>query len=103
MTEKVTTLEEFMRQLPRFHDKENNQYFYRGQNNADFLIIPSVMRGRNKGKEDIIYNYAMTECSTEFDGLESHIEILSKMQHYGVPTRLLDINVKSLDGTLFCL
>lgn len=33
----------------------------------------------------------MEKCPYEFERLESHIEKLAEMQHYGLPTRLLNI------------
>ncbi len=43
----------------------------------------------------------MTECSHEFENCKSHKEILSMMQHYGVPTRLLDVTTNALVALYF--
>jgi hypothetical protein len=43
----------------------------------------------------------MTECAHEFEDCRLHNEILSKMQHYGVPTRLLDVTTNALVALYF--
>jgi len=38
----------------------------------------------------------MTECAHEFSYCSSHCDTLALMQHYGTPTRLLDITINTL-------
>lgn len=92
---KVTNLESFLDQLPRLIQKREGNFFYRGQNDS-YPLLPAVLRGSLNENEHDIYNEIMTECSHEFEGITSHGEILSKMQHYGVPTRLLDVTANPL-------
>lgn len=70
--------------------------FYRGQSDVSYRLTPSVFRRNIESKEYEIYNEVMTECAHEFDDCKLHNEILSKMQHYGVPTRLLDVTTNAL-------
>lgn len=46
-------------------------------------------------------NEFMTLRPESFQGLSSNFEILSKMQHYGLPTRLLDFTVNPLVSLYF--
>jgi hypothetical protein len=98
-------------------NKENNKethsensIFYRGQtkyqenhkNNMVFLDpMPSIFRSNYKLQEKEIYNQIITECAEEFENCHSHCEILTKMQHYQVPTRLLDITSNALVALFF--
>ena len=99
--EKVTDVETFLKQLPRLDEKMGGNIFYRGQSSTDYNLTPSVLRGNMKFKEHEIYNKIMTECAHEFDECKLHNEILSKMQHYGVPTRLFDVTTNALVALYF--
>ena len=101
MSEKITNIESFLNQLPRLNEKLEGNFFYRGQSDFSFVLTPSVIRGNRIQKEHEIYSIIQTECAHEFDNTLSHSEVLSKMQHYGVPTRLLDITSNALVALYF--
>jgi hypothetical protein len=77
--------------------------WYRGLSNAEYLLLPSLFRepkGRPRDK-DISYDLRVREKNlfARFQmragellppRLESSWEVLSVMQHYGVPTRVMD-------------
>lgn len=98
---KVRNIETFLRQLPRLNKKMEGNIFYRGQSDVAYKLTPSVFREHNKCHEHEIYTYILTECAHEFDDCKLHNEILSKMQHYGVPTRLLDVTTNALVALYF--
>ncbi len=97
----IRNIEEFIRELPPLIQKSRGGIFYRGQSDIEYKLVPSVFRGRVKGNEQKIYLKVLAECSNEFDKNMKHIDILSKMQHYGVPTRLLDVTTNALVALYF--
>lgn len=100
--EKVTSIETFLDQLPDLDEKSQGNIFYRGQSKTLYKLTPSILRKEDlKQNENKIYSEIMTECSHEFEGVNLHNEILSKMQHYGVYTRLLDITANALVALYF--
>lgn len=98
---KVTNFETYLEQLPRLDEKMEGNVFYRGQSKIYYKLTPSVFRDGFKQKEHEVYTQIMIECSHEFEECKFHNEILSKMQHYGVPTRLLDVTTNALVALYF--
>lgn len=76
--------------------------FYRGHSNANYSLRPSIMRTNSlQENERQIYNELLINCPDEFEKCSSHLDKLVKMQHYGLPTRLLDITRNFLVALFF--
>lgn len=70
----------------------NGYLFYRGHENMNYLLQPSISRNKLWVKnESQIFEDIQVECPDEFSSYKTHLEKLVKMQHYNIPTRLLDI------------
>lgn len=65
------------------------EYFYRGHANKYYFLEPVIFR-QKKDLEYKLYHYIFQNNTNEFRGLNS-LDILSKMQHNGIATRLLDV------------
>ena len=78
----------------------NYSFFYRGQYNEKWEILPSVFRPEYIDNESFLYHEIMVRCADEFNS-ESHLDILVKMQHYDCPTRLLDVTSNPLVALFF--
>ena len=82
--------------------KENDELFFRGQININWSSVPSIYR--KKGyieNEEEMYKKFISNFPNEFDNCKSTFERLTKMQHYGLPTRLVDITENSLIALYF--
>lgn len=70
----------------------NTRMYYRGQAQVNYTLKPQVFRTDSCRKnERAIYQDMMIACPDDLVPLHSHVDRLAMMQHYQVPTRLLDV------------
>lgn len=82
--------------------KNAHTYFYRGHANLSYQLIPSIMRKKQWIEyENDMYNELRIECSNDFVRCSTHLDYLVEMQHYGMPTRLLDVTKNPLVALYF--
>lgn len=69
--------------------------YYRGVGHIIYPEMPSVFRKNRKFEEDRQYKSMIMSFPKEFIGL-SYLDRLAKLQHFGLPTRLLDVSSNPL-------
>ena len=74
---------------------------YRGESVATWPLKPSIMRGMRSDAENHIFSELMLEAPAEFSNDKSMFDKLVRAQHYGLPTRLLDVSLNPLVGLYF--
>lgn len=80
-------------------DKNNEILFFRGVSNSSFDLEPGILHV-TKVSESSVYHSLLLEYPEEFN-TKDHLGTLAKMQHYGLPTRLLDVTTNVLMAAFF--
>lgn len=88
--------------------RKGKEVFYRGHSNkAKYRLEPSVFRKNSAGdyihldEEDRMYRELLVANSSDFQGDVYSLDRLVRMQHYSLPTRLLDITSNPLIALYF--
>jgi hypothetical protein len=107
-TIEIKSLSEYIFQLMELKSKNihirssnvSSLNFYRGQSKLEWGLAPRLFRENLLHKEEVLINEFMRVSPLEFQNL-SYFDILVKMQHYGLPTRLLDTTFNPLIALFF--
>ncbi|AVV34925.1 hypothetical protein C8233_15930 [Halomonas sp. SF2003] len=105
----VHSVVEFIEKISVFNElRRESEIFYRGHSCAGkYMLAPSLFRKDEEGnylykdREDVIYRELMVSNSGDFRHDHYTLDSLVRMQHYSLPTRLLDITSNPLIALYF--
>ncbi|WP_270657859.1 FRG domain-containing protein [Parabacteroides merdae] len=102
---KIHSLLTFIREIRQLKKDDDSIYFFRGHADAvKFKLEPSIYRSSNLiNSEHILFKELVSHNPEEFNRCHSAIEYLVKMQHYSLPTRLLDLTLNPLIALYFAV
>lgn len=101
----VTSVSEYLDHLGAIEQICNLTYtvssftFFRGQANASWSVSPSLYRQGLFPSESLLLTEIQHVCPTEIP--KGRFDALVKMQHFGMPTRLLDTTTNPLVALYF--
>ena len=101
------SVEAFLERLYNLPRAKSTETFFRGHDDAAFELTPSLLRKNSHGawqimpNEDRLCKELLIAHYDEFQGDQFCFDRLVRMQHYGLPTRLLDISSNPLVALFF--
>lgn len=103
----ASSVESFLQLLYGSPGKVATETFFRGHSDARYELTPSLLRKWENGdwqfmpSEDRLCKELLIAHHDEFQGDQYCFDRLVRMQHYGLPTRLLDISGNPLVALFF--
>lgn len=103
----IQSLCEYIEEINKIKENGDETYIYRGQNNKYLPLIPSLYRKKSyiENENNIIQDFNLKAEAFLNQELETFDDVdkIALMQHYGVPTRLLDFTESPLIALFFSL
>ena len=100
----ITSVSSFIDEVNKLKDDlsgSNEELFFRGQKTDFWDIKPSIFRDYSLSVEHTLMQVPLLKVPHEFKSINNDFEIMTKYQHYGMCTRLLDLTTNPLVALFF--
>ena len=104
-TSEVTSVSGFIEKIVLLNKEKEagGEIFYRGHADESWKLLPSIFRTppNRVEKEHLLFRDMVAHEPHRFSECKSALEFLVQMQHYELPTRLLDVTMNPLIALYF--
>ncbi len=98
----INSIAQFINELQKIPRQYESELYFRGHSDYDYKLVPALYRNRRLIlNENKLFKEFILRTPSDFLNDKSALEKLVKMQHYGLPTRLLDLTTNPLVALYF--
>lgn len=100
----IENVSDYLNEIPVMNEENSGsteEICYRGQETEFWTIEPSIFRDNMVSIEHRLMSIPLQKLPSEFHQMKDKFEIMTKYQHYGLCTRLLDLTLNPLVALYF--